>query len=286
MLRHAVRAVDAGDASVVVLLAGDRFVREEFAQISASFNRTIEEELLPIGYDGANVPFSLLTQRHMRKHDLRREDYAVIPLTQRKWAARNPAAVYRSPLTLDDYLRAAMVAPPLCIYDCVPRVSGADAVVVSARGSEKTVRIRALISSYNSDNQEGDGLRTGLADTASALWYEAQRDPDDLDILCIYDDYPVMVLVQLEELGVAPDPGQFLRTKLAGKAINTSGGQLSAGQAGAAGSMHGLVEAVRQLRGATGQRQVADARSALVTGYGMLPYRYGACANAAVLEAT
>jgi acetyl-CoA acetyltransferase len=67
-------------------------------------------------------------------------------------------------------------------------------------------------------------------------------------------------------------------------AVNTSGGQLSAGQAGAAGGLHGVVEAVHQLRGEAGERQVADARKALVAGYGMVCYRHGACAGATVLE--
>jgi acetyl-CoA acetyltransferase len=67
--------------------------------------------------------------------------------------------------------------------------------------------------------------------------------------------------------------------------VNTSGGQLSAGQAGAAGGLHGMVEAVHQLRGEAGERQVPGARTALVAGYGMVCYRYGACAGATVLEA-
>ncbi len=68
-------------------------------------------------------------------------------------------------------------------------------------------------------------------------------------------------------------------------AVNTCGGQLSAGQAGAGGGMHGLVEVVQQLRGRCGPRQVPGARLGLVSGYGMVAYRHGACANAAVLEA-
>jgi acetyl-CoA acetyltransferase len=104
----------------------------------------------------------------------------------------------------------------------------------------------------------------------------------------VYDDYPAMALIQLADLGYAPggDVRALIHDRIATRrlAVNTSGGQLSAGQAGAAGGLHGLVEAVRQLRGEAGGRQVPGARRALVAGYGMVCYRYGACAGAAVLE--
>jgi acetyl-CoA acetyltransferase len=97
-----------------------------------------------------------------------------------------------------------------------------------------------------------------------------------------------MVLVQLADLGFTQDGelAGFVDEQIATcrLPLNTSGGQLSAGQAGAAGGLHGLVEAVRQLRGQAGDRQVEGARVALVTGYGMVAYRYGACANAVVLR--
>jgi acetyl-CoA acetyltransferase len=151
------------------------------------------------------------------------------------------------------------------------------------------VRIRALRASHNSDGQEGDGLRTGLANIAPELWSAANVGPGDIDLACVYDDYPVMVLVQLADLGFLPDGDfqRFLEVDLDEShwPLNTSGGQLSAGQAGAAGGMHGLVEAVTQLTGAGGARQVPAARLALVTGYGMVLYRYGSCAAAVVLEA-
>src|SRR5262249_52423400 len=102
-----------------------------------------------------------------------------------------------------------------------------------------------------------------------------------IDAAYIYDDYPVMVAIQLTELGLVPDGdiARFLKTLPL--PVNTSGGQLSAGQAGAAGGMHGLVEAVNQLlRGNLRLKRV------VITGYGMNLYRYGACANAAVLEIT
>jgi acetyl-CoA acetyltransferase len=197
--------------------------------------------------------------------------------------------VYRTPLTLSDYLAAPMVADPLSIYDCVPVVTGADAVVVSDRGRGRSVRIRALAASHNADHQEGDGIETGLRSIAAETWAASGIGPEDVDVVSVYDDYPAMVLVQLEDLGFSPDGDleRLVDERIATRTlrVNTSGGQLSAGQAGAAGGMHGLVEVVRQLRGtAEVERQVGEARLGLVSGYGMVAYRHGACANVAVLE--
>ena len=155
----------------------------------------------------------------------------------------------------------------------MPIASGADAVVV-ARG-RRGVRIRAFRAAYNHDGQEGDGLRTGI--DAGALWHEAGVRPEDMDVAEVYDDYPAMVLVQLSELGFGEPADLVERIATGALRVNTGGGQLSAGQAGAAGGLLGLVEAVRRLRD--------DASTALVTGYGMVAYRYGACANAVVLGA-
>jgi acetyl-CoA acetyltransferase len=150
------------------------------------------------------------------------------------------------------------------------------------------VGIRALRGLHNHDGQEGDGLRTGIAELASDLWGDAGAGPEDVDIVSVYDDYPAMALAQLADLGFAPDGDlrAFLRRRIEEQQlpVNTSGGQLSVGQAGAAGGMIGLVESVVQLLGQAGERQVEDARLAVVTGYGMVLYRYGACANAVVLE--
>ena len=202
---------------------------------------------------------------------LRQQSLPVI--AQRAAAAGNPNALYREPLSPEEYLDAPLVADPLGRLDCVPIASGADAVIV-ARG-HVGVRIRAFRAAYNHDGQEGDGLRTGI--DAGGLWHDAGLRPADMDVVEVYDDYPAIVLVQLAELGFG-DPREVLDRIASGALrVNTGGGQLSAGQAGAAGGMLGLVEAVRRLRG--------DARTALVTGYGMVAYRYGACVNAVVLEA-
>lgn len=284
LLQHAVRAVDAGDATTIVLLAGDRLDRDSFRTLVDNYNRATQRYLAPIPTGGPNAVFALLTRRHMDRHGLERADYGRLVVTQRRNAGRNPGAVYRSRLTLAEYLSAPVVAEPLHRYDCVPFVSGADALVVAraARG----VAVRALRAQHNFDGQEGDGLVTGLASVADALWHEADAGPSDMDVVSVYDDYPAMALIQLADLGIAIDPKRFLHDELEQLHLNTSGGQLSAGQAGAAGGMHGLVEVATQLLGRAGERQAPGARLGLVTGYGMVLYRYGACANAVVLERT
>jgi acetyl-CoA acetyltransferase len=283
MLQHARRAIDAGDATTVVLLAGDRFDRESFRRLVDAYNRATADHLAAIPTGGPNALFAHLTQRHMEAKGLVREDYGRLVVAQRDWARKNPLAVYRSELTLAEYLSAPVVAEPLHRYDCVPVVSGSDALVV--RRGPHGVAIRALAGLHNADLQEADGLRTGLGDIAGSLWAEADFGPGDVDAMYPYDDYPAMSLIQLDDLGLIPggDVKRFLAGPL--PPISTSGGQLSVGQAGAAGGMHGLVEAVTQLLGRAGERAI-DPRRAVVSGYGMVAYRYGTCANAVVLEAT
>jgi acetyl-CoA acetyltransferase len=288
MLQHAWRALKAGDASTIVVCAGDALDRAAFRDLVDNYNATTRDHHAPIPTGGPNAVFALLTQRHAARHGLAREDYACVPLAQRAWAAQNPLAVYREPLTLEEYLAAPAVAAPLTRYDCVPVVSGADALVLRASAGHG-VRVRAVAARHNPDQQDGDGLEpTGFAELAPELWAAAGVRPEDVDAAYLYDDYPVMVIEQASDLGLVADGDlpRFLHDRLLARGwpLNTSGGQLSAGQAGAAGGLHGLVEAITQLRGRAGERQVADAQLALVAGYGMVLYTHGACHNAAVLE--
>lgn len=288
LLQHAARAIQAGDASTIVLLSGDHFDRDSFRMLVDTYNSATAQYLAGIPTGGPNVLFAMLTAQQMANHGLEREDYGRLVIAQRSWAGLNPGAVYRTPLTMEEYLDAPVVADPLHRLDCVPVVSGADALVVTGAG--EGIRVRALRGSHNPDGQEGDGLTTGLAGFADELWQDADVGPDDVDVISVYDDYPAMALAQLVDLGLVPDGdlSGFVRRRIEQERlpVNTSGGQLSAGQAGAAGGMHGLVEAVTQLLGEAGERQVENARLAVVSGYGMVLYRYGACANAVVLERT
>jgi acetyl-CoA acetyltransferase len=292
LLAHAAHAIAAGEASAIVLLGGDRLVGADFADLATNLNRTARDYLSVLPTGGPNALFALLTQTHMHTHGLGREAYGRVVLAQRAWAAHNPAAVYRTLLTMEDYLAAPVVADPLCLYDCVPLVAGAEAVVLTSRASPprqgRPILIRALETVVNHDNQEGDGLTTGLGEVAERLWERAGVGPAEVDVAGIYDDYPVMVLVQLGDLGLSgtPDARTLMGGPTAGSrpCVNTSGGQLSAGQAGGGGTLHGLVECVRQLRNERGEGQVIGARTAVVSTSTIALYRYGACASAAVLE--
>ena len=287
LLRQAWLALQAGQAETIVLVAGDHFTGADFAGLVRRYNRSAQDYLSPLGCEGPNPLFAMLTQRQMAHTGLTREDYGALCVAQRRWAAGNPNAAYREPLNLAQYLAAPMVAPPLGRLDCVPVVSGACALVLSARPAGISVRLLASDARYNGDQQEGDGLQTGIAAFAPVLWQRAGLGPQDMDVLSVYDDYPAMALAQLCDLGLAraDDLPGFIARRLATRdlPVNTAGGQLSAGQAGTAGGMHGLAEVVRQLLGQAGDRQVGGARHGVATGYGMVQLRYGMCANAAVL---
>jgi len=293
MLGHAVRAVDGGVAEAVLVLAGDATGLAGYAKVAANLNSVTQKYLAPLGHGGPNGVYALVANRQMKKYALQKSDYGHIAIAQRQWAAMNPYAVYRTPMTMDEYLAAPLVSDPLSRYDCVPVVAGGQAIVVArpdrAPKGRSGVRVRAHRASFNYDNQQGDGLATGISTFADELWREAGVRPSDIDLASIYDDYPTMVLAQANDLGLIPDNdlSRFCRVTIGEKRfpLNTWGGMLSAGQPGGpAGGLNGISEAVLQLQHRAGERQVKGARLAVATGYGMTMYRYGGTAAAAVLE--
>ena len=293
MLGHALRGVDAGAADTILVVGGDATGLAGYGKIAANYNIATRDHLAPLGHGGPNGVYALVASRQIKTYGLDKSDYGRLAIAQREWAAKNPFAVYRAPLTMDEYLAAPMVADPLSRYDCVPVVAGAQAIVVAhpdrAPAGRPGVRVRAHRASFNYDNQEGDGLKTGISTFAAALWDEAGVAPGDIDVASIYDDYPTMVLAQLDDLGMIPghDLARFCRRDIGERRypLNTWGGMLSAGQPGGpAGGLNGIAEAVLQLQRRTGERQIKNARLAVATGYGMTMYRYGGTAAAAILE--
>jgi acetyl-CoA acetyltransferase len=293
MLGHALRGVESGAAETILVLGGDATGLAGYAKVAANFNTVTQKHLAPLGHGGPNGVYALVANRQMKKHGLEKSDYGHIAVAQRAWAANNPFAVYRAPLTMEEYLAAPLVADPLSRYDCVPVIAGAQAMIVANPGrapkGRPGVRVRAHRGSFNYDNQEGDGLQTGISTFAKDLWRDAHVQPEDIDLASIYDDYPTMVLAQANDLGLIPggDLSRFCRVTIGEKRfpVNTWGGMLSAGQPGGfAGGLNGITEAVLQLQHRAGERQVKGAKLAVTTGYGMTMYRYGGTAAAAVLE--
>jgi acetyl-CoA acetyltransferase len=293
MLGHALRAVENGAAAPVLVVGGDATGLAGYGKVAANFNIATRDHLAPLGHGGPNGVYALVTSRQMKRYGLQKSDYGHLAVAQRQWAAKNPFAVYRAPLTMEDYLAAPLVADPLSRYDCVPVVAGAQAIVIAPpdrvpRG-RAAVGVRAHRASFNYDNQEGDGLQTGISTFAGELWRAAGVRPEDIDLASLYDDYPTMVLAQANDLGLIPgnDLQRFARVTIGERRfpLNTWGGMLSAGQPGGpAGGLNGISEAVLQLQHRAGERQVKGARRAVASGYGMTMYRYGGTAAAAVLE--
>jgi acetyl-CoA acetyltransferase len=147
------------------------------------------------------------------------------------------------------------------------------------------------IERHNAFSADPVQLRAGWALDRDELYAQAGCSPRDIDFVQAYDDYPVITLLQLEDLGFCGkgEGPSFVRehrfTWDGDFPLNTSGGQLSAGQAGAAGGFLGMVEAIRQLTAEASGRQVLDAKIGLVSGFGMINYDRGLGSGAAILAA-
>ena len=235
------------------------------------------------GFGGGPAPlgYALLARRHFHEYGTSREELAQIALTARKHAGLNPHALFREPLTLDDYLSARMIADPLCLYDCDVHCDGSTAIVLSHAGYAAdapgpVVRIEAtgvappLRSQYA---QHADLLPGRRA--AQQMWKRTDLGPGDVDVAGLYDGFSILTMFWLEALGFcgAGESGAFVaggdRISLGGELpINTNGGQLSAGRLHGLGFLH---EMCLQLRGQAGARQVESARVAVVS-VGALPY--------------
>jgi acetyl-CoA acetyltransferase len=235
--------------------------------------------LLPIGALSPVVQIAPYATRYLHEFGATREQLAWIPITQRDHAGRNPDAVYRDPMTLDDYLAGRMISTPISLFDCDVPCDGATAIVVSAADSaadlRKPVRIDAMagvIDGRPSWEQWEDMTRVGHA-TAKAMWNRSELRPADVDVAQLYDGFTIEVVWWLEAMGFCGvgEAAAFVeggtRIALDGELpLNTWGGQLSGGRLHAA--FGHTAEAVRQLRGEAGDRQVPDCEVAAVTNVG------------------
>lgn len=290
---NAIRAIDAGHARTVLCIAGDNYDVAGHYRLMDNFNRALKNYATPHGFGGANGLFGIVQRKHMETYGTKREQLGRIAVGQRASAMLNDNALLRARLTLDDYMNARVIADPIHLYDCVLPCSGAEAVIVGALDRApkgKGVRVLSGYERHNHPPGEVAPLRGGWELFRDALYRDAGYGPADMDFVQAYDDYPIMVAIQLEDLGFCKkgEVGSFLeRHSFAWDGslpLNTGGGQLSCGQSGAGGGMIGLVEAVRQLRREGKGRQVPTARRGLVSGYGMVGYGHGLSTSSVILE--
>lgn len=294
-MRRAARAVQAGDVDVVACVAGDTNRIDSFRNLLSAFSRFSMDATFPYGFGGPNASFALLQDAYMAEFGTPREAFGQIAVAQRANALKNPQALMKKPLTLEDYMSARMISDPIGLFDCVMPCAGAEAFVMMREDMAVSkglpfARISATIERTNAFPDDPIQLRGGWAVDVDELWEMAGHGPEDIDLLQTYDDYPVICMMQFEDLGFcakgagAEFVAQHDLTIGGDFPHNTSGGQLSVGQAGAAGGYLGLVEAIRQVTGQAGPTQVPDARRAAVSGFGVINYDRGLCSAAAIIE--
>ena len=222
-------------------------------------------------YSAANW-IAMYAQRHFHEYGTTREQMAQIALTARRNAQDNPKAVYREPMTLEDYFAARIISTPFCLFDCDVPVDGATAVVVSSReaardGRKPPLRVEAVGSALHgrpSWDQFDDLTTMALRDAAAMLWRRTDVKPADVVVAELYDGFSFIAMAWLEALGFCGkgESGPFIEggTRIARDGeipLNTHGGQLSGGRLHGYGFLH---EACVQLWGEGGARQVPGAR--------------------------
>ena len=295
-LLRAARAIESGEAETVVLVAADAYSISAHDSMMDQFNSGMRDYLIPYGMGGTNGLFAMLERRHRFEYGTTREQLGKLAITQRRNAGLNPNALLRDPMTMDDYLNARLICDPIRLYDCVLPCGGGEAIVVTSAERARTLNrpiIRVLAGGERTDYGSDKLLLldAGWREFAPSMFDQAGLSHSDIDMVQLYDDYPIMELIQLEGLGFCGrgQGGQFVEDtdiSLSGTLpINTGGGQLSCGQSGAGGGGIGLTEAVIQLQREAGDRQVPNARTALVSGFGMVGYVKGLCQSAVILAA-
>ncbi len=281
-VRHAMAAIAAGMCEVALITHGESGV----SRVGMPGTRWTPDSIngqyeLPYGVMGPPTQYALVATRHMHEYGTTSEQLAEVAVATRKWAALNPKAMLRDPLTIDDVLSSRMISYPLHLLDCCLVSDGGGAVVVTSAERARDLPQRPVYV-LGAGEAVDHALVSQMADFA---WWEAAERAGreafamagvchaDIDVVQLYDAFTIVPILGLEALGFCPrgEGGAFVagqRTAPGGDfPMNTNGGGLSYTHTG----MYGIfimIEAVRQLRGECGPRQVSGARIALCHGLG------------------
>jgi acetyl-CoA C-acetyltransferase len=285
MVWRAAAAIDEGLCRAVLCVTGEASDVETFYAPRA--RRSVQqlpfrEFEVPYGPMGVNSGYALIAQRHMFEYGTTSRQLAKIAVDQRTNACANPDALfYGKPLTVEEVLNSPLVVDPLHLLEIVrPCTGGAAFVVVSADLARESTRRPVWLfgageSSRGMMLSQMDSITTSpIAEAAPKAFEMAGVSHREIDLLSVYDCYTITVLITLEDAGFCPKGrgGPFVEehdfTWHGDLPLNTHGGQLSFGQPGLAGGMSHVTEAVRQLQGRAGERQVKDCGIAFVNGNG------------------
>jgi acetyl-CoA acetyltransferase len=234
----------------------------------------------------------MYSHAYMHRHGVTAEDLGRVAIFQRGHAMQNERAMMRQPLTMDDYLASRWIVEPFRLFDCCLETDAAVALIVTSAERARDLRHRPVLvagAAYGGghtlfSNQRADLTTTAARELSTRLYASAGIGPADIDVAEFYDAFTPLVLMQLEDFGFcAPGDASAMvaegATSIGGALpVNTHGGHLSEGY------VHGLnhvAEAVGQLRGSCGDRQVNGAEVALSTGQ---PGYVAGCSSAVVLK--
>ncbi len=280
-VRRAADAIEAGQVDVVVLVGGNSFDKSVPQQRPLEYQRANYVDVY--GYGGPNSLMALIQRLHMAQYGTTLEQIGKIAMAQRENALSNPQALFREPMSFQDYLNSRMISDPIRLFDCVMPCSGAECIMLASEEKAKQITDKLVYlvtdaerSHYQVANMLPDKTTFGMKVVGERIFSEVKHG--DIDFCEIYDDYPIAVMIQIEDLGFCKkgEGGKFVEahdlTYKGDFPVNTGGGELSVGQAGLAGGFLHVVEGLRQLRGEADGHQVKKAERALVTGIGWLNY--------------
>ena len=281
-IAHAMAAINAGYCDTVLVTHGEagRSARSRMGMNASDPGPQYE---VPYGFIGAPINYAMAARRYMHIYgdDHTRQGLAEVAVSTRKWANMNPKAYMNdTPMSFDDYHDSRWISWPFHLFDCclVTDAGGAYVITTSERARDlpkKPVYVLGAGEGHDHGilSQMTDMTRTWARKSGPAAMKMAGVTHDDIDLAMIYDSFTYTVLATLESLGFcgpgeAPDFVKGQRTAPGGDfALNTSGGGLSYTHSGMYG-MFLVLEAVRQLRGETGERQLDNPKLSLVHGTG------------------
>ena len=278
MLKHATEAIVSGQAETILVCVGENRATGVSRDAAVAALMAVGHPYFEQPY-GTSIPgfYAMIAQRHMFEYGTTREQLASVAVNTRTHALLHPNAHMKKPLTLQEVLDAKPIADPLGLLDCclISDAGGAFIVTSAERARDlksKPVYLQGIGECHTHEHLMCAPSLTqfGAAESGRIAYQMAGVGPQDIDVAELYDCFTIVPIIELEELGFC-NPGEggiFFaegHARIGSKLpVNTHGGMLSHAHAGAAGGLFGIVEAVRQLRGGLGARQVEGAEVALV----------------------